>query len=157
MSIYDFEVTLEDGSKYSLNKYKGRPMLIVNTATKCGFAPQFDGLEALYKKYQKAGLIVLGFPSNQFKQELADGHAAAEACRMKYGVSFPMHQLIKVNVQQTAPLFKYLKTEAPGELGKSIKWNFTKFLVDRNGHVVKRFAPKTTPEAIEPAVEELLS
>ncbi|MBB1163720.1 glutathione peroxidase [Lacticaseibacillus rhamnosus] len=157
MSIYDFEVTLEDGSKYSLNKYKGRPMLIVNTATKCGFAPQFDGLEALYKKYQKAGLIVLGFPSNQFKQELADGHAAAEACRMKYGVSFPMHQLIKVNGQQRAPLFKYLKTEAPGELGKSIKWNFTKFLVDRNGHVVKRFAPKTTPEAIEPAVEELLS
>ena len=157
MSIYDFEVTLEDGSKYSLNKYKGRPMLIVNTATKCGFAPQFDGLEALYKKYQTAGLIVLGFPSNQFKQELADGHAAAEACRMKYGVSFPMHQLIKVNGQQTAPLFKYLKTEAPGELGKSIKWNFTKFLVDRNGHVVKRFAPKTTPEAIEPAVEELLS
>lgn len=157
MSIYDFEVTLEDGSKYSLNKYKGRPMLIVNTATKCGFAPQFDGLEALYKKYQKAGLIVLGFPSNQFKQELADGHAAAEACRMKYGVNFPMHQLIKVNGQQTAPLFKYLKTEAPGELGKSIKWNFTKFLVDRNGHVVKRFAPKTTPEAIEPAVEELLS
>ena len=157
MSIYDFEVTLEDGSKYSLNKYKGRPMLIVNTATKCGFAPQFDGLEALYKKYQKAGLIVLGFPSNQFKQELADGHAAAEACRMKYGVSFPMHQLIKVNGQQRAPLFKYLKTEAPGELGKSIKWNFTKFLVDRNGHVVKRFAPKTTPEAFEPAVEELLS
>ena len=157
MSIYDFEETLEDGSKYSLNKYKGRPMLIVNTATKCGFAPQFDGLEALYKKYQKAGLIVLGFPSNQFKQELADGHAAAEACRMKYGVSFPMHQLIKVNGQQRAPLFKYLKTEAPGELGKSIKWNFTKFLVDRNGHVVKRFAPKTTPEAIEPAVEELLS
>ena len=157
MSIYDFEVTLEDGSKYSLNKYKGRPMLIVNTATKCGFAPQFDGLDALYKKYQKAGLIVLGFPSNQFKQELADGHAAAEACRMKYGVSFPMHQLIKVNGQQRAPLFKYLKTEAPGELGKSIKWNFTKFLVDRNGHVVKRFAPKTTPEAIEPAVEELLS
>ncbi len=157
MSIYDFEVTLEDGSRYSLNKYKGRPMLIVNTATKCGFAPQFDGLEALYKKYQKAGLIVLGFPSNQFKQELADGHAAAEACRMKYGVSFPMHQLIKVNGQQRAPLFKYLKTEAPGELGKSIKWNFTKFLVDRNGHVVKRFAPKTTPEAIEPAVEELLS
>ena len=157
MSIYDFEVTLEDGSKYSLNKYKGRPMLIVNTATKCGFAPQFDGLEALYKKYQKAGLIVLGFPSNQFKQELADGHAAAEACRMKYGVSFPMHQLIKVNGQQRAPLCKYLKTEAPGELGKSIKWNFTKFLVDRNGHVVKRFAPKTTPEAIEPAVEELLS
>ncbi len=157
MSIYDFEVTLEDGSKYSLNKYKGRPMLIVNTATKCGFAPQFDGLEALYKKYQKAGLIVLGFPSNQFKQELADGHAAAEACRMKYGVSFPMHQLIKVNGQQRAPLFKYLKTEAPGELGKSIKWNFTKFLVDRNGHVVKSFAPKTTPEAIEPAVEELLS
>ena len=102
-------------------------------------------------------MIVLGFPSNQFKQELADGHAAAEACRMKYGVSFPMHQLIKVNGQQTAPLFKYLKTEAPGELGKSIKWNFTKFLVDRNGHVVKRFAPKTTPEAIEPAVEELLS
>ena len=121
MSIYDFEVTLEDGSKYSLNKYKGRPMLIVNTATKCGFAPQFDGLEALYKKYQKAGLIVLGFPSNQFRQELADGHAAAEACRMKYGVSFPMHQLIKVNGQQTAPLFKYSKTEAPGELGKLIK------------------------------------
>ena len=99
---------------------------------------------------------MLGFPSDQFKQELADGHAAAEACRLKYGVSFPMHDLIKVNGKEAAPLFQYLKTQAPGELGKSIKWNFTKFLVDRDGQVVARFAPKTKPEAIEPAVEKLL-
>lgn len=157
MSIYDFDATLEDGAEYSLSKYKGQPLLIVNTATKCGFAPQFDGLEKLYKKYKDQGLVILGFPSDQFKQELADGHAAAEACRMKYGVSFPMHELIKVNGEHTAPLFKYLKTEAPGELGKSIKWNFTKFLVDRDGRVVKRFAPKTTPEAIEPALKEVLA
>lgn len=157
MSIYDYEVTLEDGSQYALSKYKGRPMLIVNTATKCGFAPQFDGLEKLYDKFKDQGLVVLGFPSDQFKQELADGHAAAEACRLKYGVSFPMHDLIKVNGKEAAPLFQYLKTQAPGELGKSIKWNFTKFLVDRDGQVVARFAPKTKPEAIEPAVEKLLS
>ena len=156
MSIYDYEVTLEDGSQYALSKYKGRPMLIVNTATKCGFAPQFDGLEKLYDKFKDQGLVVLGFPSDQFKQELADGHAAAEACRLKYGVSFPMHDLIKVNGKEAAPLFQYLKTQAPGELGKSNKWNFTKFLVDRDGQVVARFAPKTKPEAIEPAVEKLL-
>ena len=101
-------------------------------------------------------MVVLGFPSDQFKQELADGHAAAEACRLKYGVSFPMHDLIKVNGKEAAPLFQYLKTQAHGELGKSIKWNFTKFLVDRDGQVVARFAPKTKPEAIEPAVEKLL-
>lgn len=156
MSIYDYEVTLEDGSQYALSKYKGRPMLIVNTATKCGFAPQFDGLEKLYDKFKDQGLVVLGFPSDQFKQELADGHAAAEACRLKYGVSFPMHDLIKVNGKEAAPLFQYLKTQAHGELGKYIKWNFTKFLVDRDGQVVARFAPKTKPEAIEPAVEKLL-
>lgn len=156
MSIYEFDVSLEDGQVYSLSRYENQVMLIVNTATKCGFAPQFEELETLYEKYKEKGFVVLGFPSDQFKQELADGSEAAEACRLKYGVSFPMHELIKVNGSETYPLFKYLKSEAPGALGKTIKWNFTKFLVDKNGKVVERYSPKTTPFEIEEEIVELL-
>ncbi|WP_461213475.1 glutathione peroxidase [Lacticaseibacillus sp. GG6-2] len=154
--LYDFKATLENGETYSLDQYRGKALVIVNTATKCGFSPQFKQLEELYQKYQDQGLVVLGFPSNQFKQELASGSEAAEACRMTYGVTFPMHTMTVVNGDNADPLFKYLKHEAPGALGESIKWNFCKFLVDRDGQVVERFAPKTNPEKMIPAIEQAL-
>jgi len=156
MTIYDFEVTTADGNTYSLEKYRGNILIIVNTATKCGFAPQFTELEALYQRYKAQGLVVLGFPSNQFKQELDSATDAQTTCRLDYGVTFPMHQLVTVNSSQAAPIFHYLTQKAPGTLGKSIKWNFTKFLVDQNGQVIARYAPKTTPEKMIPAIEELL-
>lgn len=154
--LYDFQATLENGDTYSLNKYRGQPLVIVNTATKCGFTPQFKQLEELYQRYKDQGLVVLGFPSNQFKQELATGSEAAKACRTTYGVTFPMHSMTVVNGEHADPLFKFLKHEAPGVLGEAIKWNFCKFLVDRDGNVVERFAPKTNPEKMIPAIEKVL-
>ena len=154
--IYDYDVTLENGDTYSMSKYRGHPLVIVNTATKCGFAPQFKQLESLYEQFKDQGLVVLSFPSNQFKQELADGQAAAEACRLTYGVSFPMHSMTIVNGEEADPLFKELKHDAPGVLGEAIKWNFCKFLVDADGHVVERFAPKTNPNKMIPSIEKLL-
>lgn len=156
MSIYNFEVALEDSTVYSLEKYAGKPIIIVNTATKCGLAPQFEQLEELYQAYQSQGLVILGFPSNQFKQELASATEAAEACKATYGVTFPMHQLIDVNGENTDPLFTYLKNEAPGTVTKAIKWNFTKFLIDRNGKVIERFAPQTSPLKMTTAIESVL-
>lgn len=155
-SIYDFTVTDEQGNAYQLDRYKGQPMIIVNTATKCGLAPQFNELETLYKKYAEQGLVVLGFPSNQFKQEENTTAEAAEACRMTYGVTFPMHDIIQVNGDNASPLFKYLKKEQPGTLGSAIKWNFTKFLVDKDGKVIKRYAPQTEPNKIEPDLQIVL-
>jgi glutathione peroxidase len=145
MSIYDYTVTTESGDTYSMSKYRGHPLIIVNTATKCGFAPQFEQLEQLYEQHKDEGLIVLGFPSDQFHQELDDSGKAAEACRMTYGVSFPMHAICEVNGARALPLFDYLKAQAKGTLGDNIKWNFTKFLVTADGEVVKRYAPKTNP------------
>lgn len=156
MTVYDFDVKLASGEKYSLEKYKGQPMLIVNTATKCGLTPQFDELEQLYKKYKDDGFVILGFPSDQFKQELATGEEAAEACRLTYGVTFPMHELIKVNGSSAHPLFNYVTEETKGLLGKSVKWNFTKFLVDRQGNVVKRFAPTDKPFKFEKDILSVL-
>lgn len=156
MTIYDFNATLEDGTVYSLNKYAGHPIIIVNTATKCGLAPQFEQLEALYQKYQTKGLIILGFPSNQFKQEVDSAHDAAEACRATYGVTFPMHQLVDVNGANTDPLFAYLKEKAPGTMTNAVKWNFTKFLIDKNGQVIERFAPKTSPLKMTEAIESII-
>ncbi|STP28503.1 glutathione peroxidase [Enterococcus durans] len=156
MSIYDFTATLENGTSYSLDKYKGHPMIIVNTATKCGLAPQFKQLEELYEQYQSKGLIILGFPSNQFKQEVDGASDAAEACRTTYGVTFPMHQLTEVNGSHTDPLFAYLKENASGTLTNAIKWNFTKFLVDKNGEVVERFSPQTSPTKMVDAIEAVL-
>ncbi|WP_277885143.1 glutathione peroxidase [Enterococcus lactis] len=156
MSIYNFEVALEDGTVYLLEKYAGKPIIIVNTATKCGLAPQFEQLEKLYQTYQSQDLVILGFPSNQFKQELASATEAAEACKATYGVTFPMHQLIDVNGENTDPLFTYLKNEAPGTVTKAIKWNFTKFLIDRNGIVIERFAPQTSPLKMTTAIESVL-
>ena len=156
MSIYNIEVTDANGEQYKLERYKGQPMLIVNTATKCGLVGQFDELEALYKKYQAQGLIVLGFPSNQFKQETATGAEAAEACRLSYGVTFPMHELVKVNGDEAHPLFKLLTDETKGVLGKRVKWNFTKFLVDRDGKVIKRYGPTDNPMKSEKDIEQCL-
>lgn len=156
MSIYDIEVALEDGEKYRLDKYKGKTLLIVNTASKCGFTGQFDDLQRLYETYQSEGLVVLGFPSNQFKQELDTAQEAAVACRSSYGVNFPMHELVKVNGSDAHPLFEYIRKEAKGLLGNKVKWNFTKFLVDKNGKVIKRFAPTDKPLDFEAEIKEYL-
>lgn len=149
MSIYDIEVRLDDGTKYSLDRYKEKVMLIVNTATKCGFSPQFDELEALYKKYKKDGFVVLGFPSNQFHQEVASAEEAAANCRLTYGVTFPMHEVINVNGKDAHPVFQYVTSHSKGFLGKSVKWNFTKFLVNQNGEIVQRFGSKDKPYSFE--------
>ncbi|CAM3169904.1 glutathione peroxidase [Leuconostoc rapi] len=154
--VYQFTVMTEDGKTYSLDKFRGHPMVIVNTATKCGFAPQFSDLEKIYQTYQDQGLVILGFPSNQFKQELDSSHEAAQACQLTYGVTFPMHHLIAVNGKNTDPLFKYLKKNADSPLGTTIKWNFTKFLINREGHVVKRFAPKTNPVDMIPDIKRVV-
>lgn len=149
MNIYDIEVALENGETYKLDKYKGKTLLIVNTATKCGLAPQFDELQKLYDKYKDDDFIVLGFPTNQFKQEIDSASDAAESCRMTYGVTFPMHDMVKVNGSDAHPLFKLLTEETKGITGKAVKWNFTKFLVDKKGTIIKCFAPTTTPLSIE--------
>lgn len=156
MIIYPTEVTLENGEKYTLDKYAGKTMLIVNTATKCGLAPQFKELEELYQTYKNKDFIILGFPSNQFKQELKSAHDAAEACRLSYGVSFPMHQIVAVNGEEAHPLFKLLTEATKGITGKAVKWNFTKFLVDKNGNIIKRFAPTTKPQSMAAEIEAYL-
>lgn len=157
--IYQFTGVTIQGKEKSIADFRGKVMLVVNTASKCGFTPQFKGLEAMYEKYKDQGLEILGFPCNQFmKQDPAGNDEIAEFCEMNYGVTFPMFAKIEVNGDNTHPLFKYLKAEAPGMLGsQAIKWNFTKFLVDRNGNVVARFAPKDTPESIESKVKKLLA
>ncbi|MEG0294033.1 glutathione peroxidase [Enterococcus sp.] len=157
MSIYSFNATLENGQTYSLDNYRGKVIIIVNTATKCGLTPQFEELEAIYEAYKEQGLIILGFPSNQFKQELATGTEAAEACRLTYGVTFPMHELTVVNGEEADPLYKYLKKQAPGFLNDEIKWNFTKFIIDQEGQVVARFAPKDEPNKMLPTIKDLLA
>ncbi len=157
MNIYEIKVKKPDGTEYNLSEYKGKAMLIVNTATKCGLSDQFEGLEDLYKKYQQNGLVVLGFPSNQFKQELGDSGEAEQACRMSYGVTFPMHEIVKINGKEAHQLFDYLTSNAKGLLSKNIKWNFTKFLIDKNGHVVKRFGPTDKPEALEEDIKMVLA
>jgi glutathione peroxidase len=156
MSIYSIAVKDENGDEYTLDRYKGKVMLITNTATKCGLVGQFDDLEALHKKYEEEGLVVLGFPSDQFKQELSTGAEAAEACRLNYGVTFPMHDVVKVNGEEAHPLFKVLTEETKGLLGKKVKWNFTKFLVDRDGNIIKRYAPTDSPLKSEKDIEHYL-
>lgn len=156
MNIYDIPVKTEKGEQYKLDRYKGQVMMIVNTASKCGFTNQFTELEELYDKYKEEGFVVLGFPSNQFKQELSSGEEAAEFCRLDYGVTFPMHEMVKVNGSEAHPLFKHLSSEAKGLLGQSVKWNFTKFLVDRDGNVIKRYAPQDSPIKAENDIAKLL-
>lgn len=157
-SIYDFTVIDMKKNPVKLDSYKGQVLLIVNTATGCGFTPQYKGLEELYRKYKGNGFSVLGFPCNQFGHQAPGTEAdIAEYCDLNYGVTFPQFAKIDVNGDHAAPLYKWLKKEKGGLLGtQSIKWNFTKFLIDRNGNVIRRFAPSDTPEEIEPAVKELI-
>jgi glutathione peroxidase len=158
-TIYDFSAKAINGKDTPLSDFKGQVMLIVNTASKCGFTPQFAGLEALHKNYAGKGLAVLGFPCNQFGSQDpgADGEIA-EFCQVNYGVSFPMMGKIDVNGPRAHPLYKWLSAEAPGFLGsKSIKWNFTKFLVGKDGQVIKRYAPTDKPAAIANDVKKALA
>ena len=157
-SIYDFSVDDINGKKVALDKYKDKVMLIVNTASKCGFTPQYKGLEELYEKFHGKGLEVLGFPCNQFgSQEPGTEAEIAQFCELNYGVTFPMFAKVDVNGSSAAPLYKYLKAEKPGLLGsEAIKWNFTKFLVDRKGNVLARYAPNDTPESMAGDIEKVL-
>ena len=158
-SIYDFEAKSISGRTISLADYKGQVMLIVNTASKCGFTPQFGGLEELHKAYAGKGLAVVGFPCNQFgSQDPGADNEIAEFCRVNYGVSFPMMGKIDVNGPAAHPLYKWLSAEAPGLLGsKAIKWNFTKFLVGKDGQVIKRYAPMDKPADLAKDVEAALA
>lgn len=157
-SIYEFSAKDIDGKEQSLGAYKGKTMLIVNVASKCGFTPQYTGLEELYEKFRDQGLVVLGFPCDQFgHQEPGDEAEIKSFCSLNYDVQFPLFAKIDVNGANADPIYKYLKHEAKGLLGsESIKWNFTKFLVDKNGKVVKRYAPTDTPESIEKEVAAVL-
>ena len=157
-TIYDFSATSLSGERADLAATKGKVLLVVNTASKCGFTPQYDGLEKVYEKYRDQGFEVLGFPCNQFGgQEPGENADIAQFCTKNYGVAFPMFEKVDVNGDDAHPLFKWLKAQAPGLLGtKDIKWNFTKFLVDRNGKVVDRYAPTTRPDAISGDIEKLL-
>ena len=157
-SIYEFAVDDIHGKKVKLSRYRDRVLLIVNTASKCGFTPQYKGLETLYTKYHKKGLDVLGFPCNQFgAQEPGTEDEIAQFCELNFGVTFPMFAKVDVNGDDAAPLFKYLKGEKPGLLGiEAIKWNFTKFLVDRKGRVLARYAPQDTPESLAADIEKAL-
>jgi glutathione peroxidase len=150
-SVYDFTAETLDGKPAPLAQYRGRVLLIVNTASQCGFTPQYEGLQKLYDKYEKRGLVVLGFPCNQFgAQEPGDAQQIASFCDLNYGVTFPMMRKIDVNGPNAHPLYKYLTEAAPGLLGtRAIKWNFTKFLVSRDGARITRYAPTDTPAQIE--------
>jgi glutathione peroxidase len=158
-SVFDFSCQTPSGQEKPISDFEGKVLLVVNTASKCGFTPQFAGLEELYEKYKDRGLEVLGFPCNQFgKQDPGSNDEITEFCQLNYGVSFPMFGKVEVNGSDADPLFKHLKAEAPGALGtESIKWNFTKFLVDSSGKVIKRYAPKTKPADIAADVEALLA
>ena len=158
MNIYDFNVKTIDGQEISMSKYKGKVLLIVNVASKCGFTSQYEGLEKLFEKYKTEDFMVLGFPSNQFaNQEPESNEKIKEFCSLTYDVKFDMFAKIDVNGENEAPLYKFLKSNQKGILGsENIKWNFTKFLVDKNGNVVDRFASTTSPESIEKDIIKLL-
>ncbi|NKE69277.1 glutathione peroxidase [Candidatus Manganitrophus noduliformans] len=157
-SVHEFKARAITGEEIPLDRYKGKALLIVNTASACGYTPQYAGLEALHKKYQDRGFAVLGFPCNQFGKQEPGSEAEIQAfCKKNYGVTFPMFAKVDVNGDQAHPLFDYLKKALPGLLGtEPIKWNFTKFLIDKGGKPIERFAPATKPESIEKEVERLL-
>ena len=158
-SVYDFEALQMNGQAVPLSQYRGKVLLIVNTASACGFTPQFGGLEALHKKYADQGLVVLGFPCNQFGgQDPGSNDAIAGFCQRNYGVQFPMMSKIDVNGSDAHPLYRWLTGEAPGVLGtKAIKWNFTKFLVGRDGRVIRRYAPQDAPQKLAGDIEAALA
>lgn len=158
MNFYDFEAKTISGKTGSMRAYEGKTVIVVNTASKCGLTPQYEGLEVLYKKHKEKGLVMLGFPCNQFgSQEPGEAEQIIEFCQLNYGVSFQMFDKIKVNGKEAHPLFMYLKKELGGGLlGSKIKWNFTKFLIDKNGNPIKRFSPTTEPEKMESAIINVL-
>ncbi len=157
MDIYGYSVKAQDGSEVSLADYKDKVLLIVNTATGCGFTPQYEGLQDLYEKYQSQGLEILDFPCNQFgHQAPGSDEEITDFCQSRYGVTFRQFKKIEVNGEGEDPLYTFLKSQQKGVMGNNIKWNFTKFLVDRKGNVVARFAPTVTPEKIDEQIKELL-
>lgn len=157
--IYSYKANDIKGNEISMGDFQGKVIVIVNTASKCGFTPQFQGLEELYEQYKERGLVILGFPCNQFlKQDPGSDAEISEFCSLNYGVSFPMFSKIDVNGEDTHPLFQYLKSQAKGLMGsEKVKWNFTKFLVDQNGEVIKRYAPNTEPKEMANEIEKLLA
>lgn len=157
-TIYNFTVKKPNGERQSLNNYNEKTLLIVNTASKCGFTPQFKGLQELYDKHKEKGLEILGFPCDQFNnQEFDDIEKTTQYCQMNYGVTFPMFAKIDVNGKQEDPLYTFLKEQKTGVLSKKIKWNFTKFLINKDGHVVKRYAPQTKPSEMEKDLVQYLN
>ncbi|MCK8451698.1 glutathione peroxidase [Bacillus safensis] len=159
MSIYDIQVKTINGQEKSMADYKGKVLIIVNTASKCGLTPQFKQLQELYDQYHEKGLEILGFPCNQFMNQEPEGEEVIqEFCSLNYGVTFPMFAKVDVNGEEAHPLFKHLTSEAKGVLGtKTVKWNFTKFIVDQNGEVTERFSPKTPPKELESSIITLLN
>lgn len=157
MGFYDYSAVKMDGREHSMEEYKGKVVIVVNTASKCGFTPQFKDLEELYEKYKGEGLVIAGFPCNQFaSQDPGSNDEIHSFCQLNYGVTFDMYGKIDVNGSNTHPLYKYLKNEAKGTLGSNIKWNFTKLLIDREGNVVERYAPTVNPAKMEEKIRELL-
>jgi len=157
MNFYDFTAIAMNGKEIKMSDYEGKVVIVVNTASKCGFTPQFAQLEELYKEYKDKGLVILGFPCNQFKgQDPGTNEDILEFCQLNYGVSFQMFQKIDVNGKNTHPLYKFLKSKAKGSIGNSIKWNFSKFLMDKSGNVIKRFSPATNPVDMREDIEKLL-
>lgn len=157
MSFYDFSAKGMNGKEVNMNNYKEKVILIVNTASKCGLTPQFKGLEELYQEYKDSGLEILGFPCNQFaNQDSGSNNEINEFCQLNYGVTFKMFEKIDVNGENAHPLYKYLKNESKGVFSNEIKWNFTKFLIDTNGNVIKRYAPTTSPLKLKIDIEKLL-
>ena len=156
-NFYQFTARSLQGKETSMETYKGKVVLVINTASKCGLTPQYEGLENLYERYKDQGLVILGFPCNQFgNQEPGTEKEISEGCLINYGVSFPMFSKIEVNGEDAHPIYKYLKNRLPGVFGKNIKWNFAKFLIDRNGKPVKRFSPTTIPEKLVKDIEKYL-
>jgi glutathione peroxidase len=157
-TLSDFTATDITGKEVDLSQYEGKAVLVVNTASKCGFTPQYEGLEALYGKYEDQGLVILGFPCDQFgHQEPGSEDEIQEFCQLNYGVSFPMFAKIAVNGGEAHPLYQWLRSEKGGVLGNKIKWNFTKFLIGRDGNVVDRYASVTKPEKLEGDIEKVLA
>lgn len=157
-TFYDFKATNIKGKTISMKEYQGKTVVVVNTASKCGFTPQYEGLEALYQKYKDKGLVILGFPCNQFaNQESGTSSEIEEFCQINYGVTFPLFEKIEVNGKGAHPIFKFLKSKLSGGIfGSKIKWNFTKFIINSQGVPVKRFAPTTKPEKMEKTIAKLL-
>ena len=157
-TIFDFKALTSKNKELNFSEFKGKTLLIVNTASKCGFTPQFEGLENLNQKYKDRGLVVIGFPSGDFaNQELADGSKAEDFCQLNYGVTFQIMKKVHVNGDDADPIFKYLKSKTRGFFGSRIKWNFTKFLISPDGSTIKRYAPITKPEKMEKDIEKMLA